>query len=237
MYKRLSNHAYSQDRSVSSVFYLSHQELFETNDPNEDNEDLPDDVVEDEKTDNVIRSAKKSASTASLGLETDSGIGDSCKELSRSLDYLDVPSTDKEHVPTSKTLPNFPSAATDNEQLKKLSLGTAFGSKKTSLSRKISSLIAVPTERYRIGVFCAAFFSYMHFFLKFVVELLVFVFLSKRLLIDGIVMLDFYPRLSTNKQLKVKLSKLKNEVLGSTTLDGSPEPETVSMDSAYDMTG
>ena len=47
----------------------------------------------------------------------------------------------------------------------------------------------------------------------------------------------FYPRLSTNKQLKVKLSKLKNEVLGSTTLDGSPEPETVSMDSAYDMTG
>ena len=179
MYKRLSNHSYSQDRSVSSVFYLSHQELFETNDPNEDNEDIPDDVAEDEKTDNVVRSAKKSASTASLALETDSGIGDSCKELSRSLDHLDVPSTDKEHVPTSKTLPNFPSAATDNEQLKKLSLGTAFGSKKTSLSRKISSLIAVPTERYRKGVFCAAFFPICTFFLSLLLNYLCLYFYLK----------------------------------------------------------
>ena len=44
-------------------------------------------------------------------------------------------------------------------------------------------------------------------------------------------------RLSANKQLKGKLNKLKNEVLGSSTVDGSPEPENVSMDSAYDMTG
>ena len=155
VYKRLSNHSHSQDRSVSSVFYLSHHELFETD---EDTNDSHDNDEQDVKKDQVGGSVKKSASSTSLRLETDSGIGDSCKELSRSLDYLDVPCLDKQNVPTtSRTLPNFPTSTTDNDQLKKLSLGTAFGSKKTFLSRKISSLIAVPTERYRNGVYFVLF--------------------------------------------------------------------------------
>ena len=44
-------------------------------------------------------------------------------------------------------------------------------------------------------------------------------------------------RFASTKQLRGKLSKLKTEVLGSGPLEGSPEPETASMDSAYDMTG
>ena len=44
-------------------------------------------------------------------------------------------------------------------------------------------------------------------------------------------------RFAATKHLKGKLSKLRSEVLGSGPLEGSPEPETASMDSAYDMTG
>ena len=39
----------------------------------------------------------------------------------------------------------------------------------------------------------------------------------------------------STKQLRGKLSKLRNDVLGAGTMDGSPEPE--SMDTGYDMTG
>ena len=44
---------------------------------------------------------------------------------------------------------------------------------------------------------------------------------------------QFLFRLGSTKHLKGKLSKLRNDVLGSGTLDGSPEPDP---DSAYDMT-
>ena len=52
-------------------------------------------------------------------------------------------------------------------------------------------------------------------------------------------MIDIFniSRFAATKHLKGKLSKLRSEVLGSGPLEGSPEPETASMDSAYDMTG
>ena len=48
---------------------------------------------------------------------------------------------------------------------------------------------------------------------------------------------DDISRFASTKHLKGKLNKLRTEVLGSGPLEGSPEPETGSMDSAYDMTG
>ena len=87
-------------------------------------------------------------SLSSTNLTLDSGLGNSCKELSRSLDYLDVnpPSLPTDGRRKSKTLPNFPSPQLDS--FKKLSLGTAFGTKKITLGRKLSSIMSVPTERY-----------------------------------------------------------------------------------------
>ena len=90
---------------------------------------------------------------------SDSGIG-SHKELSRSLDYLDIDpmlsSGDGmkglRERRKSQTLPNYPSP--NLRQFKKLSLGSAFGTKHLGLGRKFSSLIASPSERYQITLGC-----------------------------------------------------------------------------------
>ena len=81
----------------------------------------------------------------------DSGLGSSYKELSRSLDFLDVtnapgdPSNGQRRK--SQTLPPM----LPSPQLKHLTLGSAFGSKKIGLSRKLTSIITVPTERYGLS--------------------------------------------------------------------------------------
>ena len=81
----------------------------------------------------------------------DSGLGSSYKELSRSLDFLDVanapgdPSNGQRRK--SQTLPPMLSSP----QLKHMTLGSAFGSKKIGLSRKLTSIITVPTERYGLS--------------------------------------------------------------------------------------
>ena len=84
----------------------------------------------------------------------DSGLGSSYKELSRSLDFLDVtgdpsdgphPGTDQRRK--SQTLPPMHSGLAST-QLKHMTLGSAFGSKKLGLSRKLTSIITAPTERY-----------------------------------------------------------------------------------------
>ena len=113
-----------------SIFYCSTEEL--RDDENQD--DVRDDSL-----------VKKSASTNNL-TETDSGIGASTKELSRSLDCLEGSVADPEERRKSQTLPNFPTSVSDVE-IKRLSLSTAFGSKRITLGRKLSSLITLPTER------------------------------------------------------------------------------------------
>ena len=100
----------------------------------------------------------------SVGGGSDSGIG-SHKELSRSLDCLDIvpmPSSG-EHLMVgekrrkSQTLPSFPSP--NLRQIKKLSLGSAFGTKNLGLGRKFSSLIPTSSERYIGSQGCTSFIS------------------------------------------------------------------------------
>ena len=100
----------------------------------------------------------------SVGGGSDSGIG-SHKSLSRSLDCLDIvpmPSNG-EHLMVgdqrrkSQTLPSFPSP--NLRQFKKLSLGSAFGTKNLGLGRKFSSLIPTSSERYIVSQGCTSFIS------------------------------------------------------------------------------
>lgn len=122
------NLSHNQDKSV---FYCSHEELGQ-------------ELEEDEE---ASSSVAKSASTTNL-TETDSGIGVSCKELSRSLDCLEAVSSNGEERRKSQTLPNFPlNSNLSSGEIKKLSLSTAFGSKRITLGRKLSSLITLPTDR------------------------------------------------------------------------------------------
>ena len=119
------NLSQTQDKSV---FYCSHEELRQE--------------LEEE-----AGGVAKSASTTNL-TETDSGLGVSCKELSRSLDCLEAVSNTGEERRKSQTLPNFPlSSNLSSGEIKKLSLSTAFGSKRITLGRKLSSLINLPTDR------------------------------------------------------------------------------------------
>jgi len=171
-FKRLNA---SFDQQERSVFYCS------TDDLKPASSSL--DIIQEQPS---LSALKKSISASNL-IEKDSGIGSSSKDISRSLDYLDFPVLDKNSIDgrrKSKTLPNFPSQQT--QALKKLSLSTAFGSKKINLGRKLSSIITVPSERF-----------------------------------------------ASAKRLTGKLTKLRDDVLGSGTLDGSPEPDP---DTAYDMT-
>jgi len=171
-FKRLNM---SFDQQERSVFYCSTEDLKPVSSSL--------DIIHEQTS---LSALKKSISASNL-IEKDSGIGSSSKEISRSLDYLDFQVRDKDSIDgrrKSNTLPNFPSHQT--QALKKLSLSTAFGSKKINLGRKLSSIITVPSERF-----------------------------------------------ATAKQLKGKLTKLRDDVLGSGTLDGSPEPDP---ETAYDMT-
>ena len=103
------NLSQTQDKSV---FYCSHEELTQ-------------ELEEGEGAGGVA----KSASTTNL-TETDSGLGVSCKELSRSLDCLEAVSNNGEERRKSQTLPNFPlSSNLSSGEIKKLSLSTASGSK------------------------------------------------------------------------------------------------------------
>ena len=118
----------------------------------------------------------------SVGGGSDSGIG-SHKELSRSLDCLDIvpmPSNG-EHLMVgdqrrkSQTLPSFPSP--NLRQFKKLSLGSAFGTKNLGLGRKFSSLIPTSSERYQssyVQIFClgvALSFFYACLFVKMKIDI------------------------------------------------------------------
>ena len=101
----------------------------------------------------------KSVSSSNLAIVPDRGLGSSFKELSRSLDFLDVGSDGPLGPPEeaagqrrkSQTLPPMPAIQSpkfSRDKLKHMSLGTAFGTKKLGLSRKLSSIITVPSERY-----------------------------------------------------------------------------------------
>ena len=115
------------------------------------------------RNNNYVKSASSSilnqldSSTEGGGGGSDSGIG-SHKELSRSLDCLDIvvpmPSSDEHLIAgdqrrKSQTLPSFPSP--NLSQIKKLSLGSAFGTKNLGLGRKFSSLIPTSSERYHVS--------------------------------------------------------------------------------------
>ena len=143
--------------SHQSTFYCSQEELH------------PDTII---RNNNYVKSASSSilhqldsgiGGGGSVG-GSDSGIG-SHKELSRSLDCLDIvpmPSNG-DHLMVgdqrrkSQTLPSFPSP--NLRQIKKLSLGSAFGTKNLGLGRKFSSLIPTSSERYIVSQGCTSFIS------------------------------------------------------------------------------
>ena len=152
--------------SHQSTFYCS-QDL-EDLQSERDLEDLlhPDTII---RNNNCVKSASSSilhqldttiggggGGGGSVGGGSDSGIG-SHRELSRSLDCLDVVpmSSNGQHLMVgaqtqrrkSQTLPSFPSP--NLRQIKKLSLGSAFGTKNLGLGRKFSSLIPTASERYQ----------------------------------------------------------------------------------------
>ena len=121
----------------------------------------PDRII---RNNNYVKSASSSilnqldsSTEGGGGGGSDSGIG-SHKELSRSLDCLDIvvpmPSSDEHLIAgdqrrKSQTLPSFPSP--NLRQIKKLSLGSAFGTKNLGLGRKFSSLIPTSSERYHVS--------------------------------------------------------------------------------------
>ena len=141
--------------SVSQSRFYCSQDLEELEESEHDIEEL----LKSEallKNNNYVKSASSSNlhqfETMGGCNGSDSGIG-SHKELSRSLDCLDpLPSnsgdlglsTERERR-KSQTLPSFPSP--NLRQFKKLSLGSAFGTKHLGLGRKFSSLLTAPTER------------------------------------------------------------------------------------------
>ena len=134
--------------SPQSTFYCS-QDL-EVLQPERDIEEL---LQTNMRNNNYIKSASSSQLhqlDSSVGGGIDSGIG-SHKELSRSLDCLDIVPSNGEDLMVadqrrkSQTLPSFPSP--NLRQFKKLSLGSAFGTKNLGLGRKFSSLIPTSSER------------------------------------------------------------------------------------------
>ena len=125
-----------------------------------DNSDPEQSMARAEETETVTKSVSSSHLDSAAGVP-DSGLGSSYKELSRSLDFLGVaspgdlgdgppPGCDQRRK--SQTLPPMASEPSPvlipRDRLKHMSLGTAFGSKKLGLSRKLTSIITVPTERY-----------------------------------------------------------------------------------------
>ena len=130
-----------------SVFYCSSQDMTEGS-----SSELEHGLAGAEET---VETVTRSISSSHLDTGVpDSGLGSSYKELSRSLDFLDVtgdpgdghpPGTDQRRK--SQTLPPMHSGLAST-QLKHMTLGSAFGSKKLGLSRKLTSIITVPAERY-----------------------------------------------------------------------------------------
>ena len=138
-----------QQERESATFYCSHGDLAA-----DGGEDGLDGHGQGDRGDGDDGAVKKSSSSTDVvgveGTESDSGLGSSAsRELSRSLDFIDV-ECQLQQLPAhcapprrqSQTLP------AQADQLKQLSLGTAFGTKRASLGRKLSSIMSVPTERY-----------------------------------------------------------------------------------------
>ena len=141
-----------QQERESATFYCSHGDL--AADGGEDGLDGQGQGDRGDGHDGDAGGVKKSSSSTDVagveGTESDSGLGSSAsRELSRSLDFIDV-ECQLQQLPApcapprrqSQTLP------AQADQLKQLSLGTAFGTKRASLGRKLSSIMSVPTERY-----------------------------------------------------------------------------------------
>ena len=128
------------DQSQKSVFYCSTQDMSQG------------EASEMEEAETVTKSVSSSHLDSGV---PDSGLGSSYKELSRSLDFLDVPGDQDDGPPPGsaqaqqrRKSQTLPSPLLPREQMKAMSLGSAFGSKKLGLSRKLSAIITVPTERY-----------------------------------------------------------------------------------------
>ena len=137
-----------QQERESATFYCSHGDL--AADGGEDGLDGQGDRGDgdDDGDDGGVKKSSSSTDVVGVeGTESDSGLGSSAsRELSRSLDFIDVecqlPAPSAPPRRQSQTLP------AQADQLKQLSLGTAFGTKRASLGRKLSSIMSVPTERY-----------------------------------------------------------------------------------------
>ena len=144
-----------QQERESATFYCSHGDL--AADGGEDGLDGHGqgdrgDGDDDGDDDGAVKKSSSSTDVVGVeGTESDSGLGSSAsRELSRSLDFIDQVSCQLQQLPAhcapprrqSQTLP------AQADQLKHLSLGTAFGTKRASLGRKLSSIMSVPTERY-----------------------------------------------------------------------------------------
>ena len=136
-----------QQERESATFYCSHGDL--AADGGEDGLDGQGDRGDGDDGD-----VKKSSSSTDVvgveGTESDSGLGSSAsRELSRSLDFIDV-ECQLQQLPAHSAPPRRQSQTlpAQADQLKQLSLGTAFGTKRASLGRKLSSIMSVPTERY-----------------------------------------------------------------------------------------
>ena len=135
-----------QQERESATFYCSHGDLAA-----DGGEDGLDGHGQGDRGDGDDGAVKKSSSSTDVvgveGTESDSGLGSSAsRELSRSLDFIDVECQLPAHsAPPRRQSQTLPAQA---DQLKQLSLGTAFGTKRASLGRKLSSIMSVPTERY-----------------------------------------------------------------------------------------
>ena len=145
-----------QQERESATFYCSHGDLAA--------DGLGGEGDRGEGDDGGDGGVEKSASSTDVagveGGESDSGLGSSAsyRELSRSLDFIDqvscqLPAHSAPPRRQSQTLPSCsaPPPPAQADQLKQLSLGTAFGTKRASLGRKLSSIMSVPTERYMRG--------------------------------------------------------------------------------------
>ena len=143
-----------QQERESATFYCSHGDL--AAEGGEDGLDGQGDRGDgDDGDDGGDGGVKKSSSSTDVvgveGTERDSGLGSSAsRELSRSLDFIDQVSCQLQQLPAHSAPPRRQSQTlpAQADQLKQLSLGTAFGTKRASLGRKLSSIMSVPTERY-----------------------------------------------------------------------------------------
>ena len=143
-----------QQERESATFYCSHGDLAADGGEDGLDGDGQGDRGDGDDGDDDGDVKKSSSSTDVVGVEgteSDSGLGSSAsRELSRSLDFIDQVSCQLQQLPAPSAPPRRQSQTlpAQADQLKHLSLGTAFGTKRASLGRKLSSIMSVPTERY-----------------------------------------------------------------------------------------